>query len=227
MSSKIDNDHRELTSTWVMTLAEGYKVVMACLLSIFVPQFCPESGSTCTLKENFTDLNAYNIFVIFFNFWTLSLFVHLYYMQNKREAYLISHLDADRNHTVTSFATNLQEYPRIVKRVDEQNHALFKSTKFAMMMFSANFTFSSVLVLYYFYDGFRTVTTLLANILLVTSKLHNMSQVLQECTASTPLALSTYRTAPVGYNVVDANYKDSKYKVELVPPPTTTTTTSA
>ena len=143
----------------------------------------------------------------------LSMFVYLYYLQNKREAYLISHLDADRNHTVGSFTHNLSEYPRIVKRVSEQNQELHKTTKLIMKIFVLNFLFSSILVLHYFYDGFRTVTTLIANILLVTSKLTNMKQVLEECTSSTPLALSTYRTAPVAYNVVDKNYKDGKYKV--------------
>lgn len=213
MTAAVDNDHKELTSTWMMTLAEAYKVLMACLLSVFVPQLCPETGNTCTLKENFSDLTAYNTFVLLFNFLTLTSFLYLYYLQNKREAYLISHLDADRNHTVVSFVTNLQEYPRIVKRVDEQNQELRKVTRFVMQMFSLNFLFSSILVLHFFYDGFRTVTTLLANILLVTSKLMNMHQVLDECTLSTPLALSTYRTAPVAYNVIDPNYKDGKYKV--------------
>lgn len=209
--SKIDNDHKELSSTWAATVAEGYKVVMACLLSVFVPQYCPDTQATCTFKQNFSDLTPYNIFVLFFNFWTLSLFLYLYYLQNKREAYLISHLDADRNHTVSSFATNLKEYPRIISRVNEQNNQLYKLTRLAMKMFSVNIVFSAVLVFHYYYDGFRTVTTLVANVLLVSSKLFNMDQVLKGCISDVPLALSTYRTAPVAYNVVDENYKGGKH----------------
>ena len=89
MTAAVDNDHKELTSTWMMTLAEAYKVLMACLLSVFVPQLCPETGTTCTLKENFSDLTPYNVFVLLFNFWSLSSFLYLYYMQKKREAYII------------------------------------------------------------------------------------------------------------------------------------------
>ena len=86
--------------------SDAFKVIMASLLCIFVPQQCQTiednrdifiaqfgdiaivehiNGTTtqshiCTFNENFTDLIDYNTFVLAFNFITLSYFIYLYYI---------------------------------------------------------------------------------------------------------------------------------------------------
>ena len=202
--STVTNDHKELAASWGTSILEGYKVLMACLLSVFVPQFCPETNQTCTLSENFSNLTPYNAFVIAFNFLTLVFFLRLYYLQNKREAYLITHLDADRHYPVTGLEERCQAYPKVVQRVAEHNQHVLALTKRVLWLFYLNVVLSAVLVCHFFYDGFRTVTTLIANVLLVTSKLYNMWSTLTECVQDNQvLALSTYSQQPVGFNVLD------------------------
>lgn len=213
---KLSQDVKELVQSYLVSFLEAYKVFMACLVSVFVPQHCPETGQTCTLNDNFTNLSIYNKFVVALNFITLGLFLHLYYVQNRRETYLITHLDADRSHAVTAFEENLKDYPKIVRRVKEHNGKLRKHTKVTMIFFVLNVIFSGVLVLYYYYDGFRTVTTLIANVLLVTSKLYSMFCIMQDCNGDPSLALSTYSTMPVGYNVVDETYRSMKEQVKSI-----------
>ncbi len=203
---KVSTDTKELIQSYAISILEAYKVLLACLLSIFVPQFCPETGKTCTLNENFSNLSTYNEFVIVFNFLTLGLFIYLYILQNRRETYMITHLDADKKHAVTSFTTNCKDYPKIVNRVVEYNKKLQLFTKLVSIFFYLNAIFSGILVCYYYYDGFRTATTLIANILLVSSKLFSMWSVMTECNSEPQLALSTYQVMPVGYNIIDDDY---------------------
>jgi len=205
---KVSVDTKELIQSYGVSILEAYKVLMACLLSIFVPQFCPETEKTCTLKDNFNNLTIYNEFVIVFNFLTLGLFIYLYTVQNRRETYLITHLDADKKHSVTSFISNCKEYPDIINKVVQYNKKVQLFTKIVSLFFYLNAIFSGILVCYYYYDGFRTTTTLIANILLVSSKLFSMWSIMTDCNNEPVLALSTYQIMPVGYNVIDDDYKN-------------------
>jgi hypothetical protein len=203
----INKDSKELMSAYATSIVEGYKIFLACLLSIFVPQHCPETNATCTLKENFINLTTFNEFVLVYNFLTLGLFLYLYWLQSRRETYLITHLDADKKQAITSFVSNCEGYPKILNKILHYNRWLLTILKITAVFFVTNVVFSAILVGYYYYDGFRTSTTLIANVLLVSSKLYSLYGIMQECNAPTmPLALSTYQLMPVGYNVIDADY---------------------
>ena len=53
----INKDSKELFISYVTTIIECYKVFVACLLVVFVPQYCEETKTTCTLKDNFSNLS--------------------------------------------------------------------------------------------------------------------------------------------------------------------------
>ena len=209
----LTEDHKELITSWGTTILDSYKILVACLLSVFVPQYCPENG-TCTLSENFSNLTIFNAFVLAFNFLTLALFVHLYYLQTKRETYFITHLDSSSDQAFNSLETNLKEYPRIFGRVKDHNANFFLSVKITTIAFYLNVLFSSILVCYFYYNGMRTVTTLLANVLLASGKLYATWGLLNS--KKHVLALSALRSYPVSYNVIDDDYKTSK-GIELTP----------
>jgi len=215
---KLDNDVKELVRSYAASLLEGYKIVLACLLSVFVPQLCPETQQTCTFRENFSNLSDYNILVIVINFLCLAFFLRLSYRQNKRETYLITHLDASREYAVSAFETNSASFPNVVIRVKQHNRNVIQAARQAAFVFVINTILSAVLVCHFYYDGFRTVTTLITNVLLVSGQLFNVWSVLTECTCTegVELALSTYQTTPIGYNVLDKDYVERKRgKVEL------------
>jgi len=86
------------------TLATGlmifniYRTVMACLLSIFVPQRCEDDFGIvrdCTMKENFEELDTFNIVVVVFNFVTLAIALTHSFMVYRRESKLLVMLDED------------------------------------------------------------------------------------------------------------------------------------
>jgi hypothetical protein len=190
-----------------VTLIDGIKVAMATLLSVFVPQYCPETGTTCTISDNFSQLSTFNEFVIGWNFLSCSCFFILAYVQNKRERYFIHHLDSSKQESFDSLCSHVNEYPKIKNRIYTHNKHLILWSKITITLFFINTLVSSILVFYYFYDGFRTASTLLANVLLVSSKLYYCISIGYKSNGLKLMALSTIKTEPTSYNVIDTVYK--------------------
>lgn len=206
------NTRNEIISSFFTSCLEFVKISMATLLSIFVPQYCADTETTCTLQQNFQDLSLFNEFVIAWNFITLGLFLWLTYLQNKREAYFISHLEEAQHLPYNSFDENLKSYPKIRNRVKHFNESLDHLTTATILFFTCNVLFSACLIYIYFYDGFRSITTLLANVLLVTSRLYSLVETCKQCrsvsnNSSKELALSTIKSIPKSYNDVDDAYR--------------------
>jgi hypothetical protein len=215
---KDDDNNKQVFSSIGTSIVDGIKVAMATLLSIFVPQACGDH--TCTLQENFSDLTLFNEFVIAWNFISLGIFIYTSIIQNKREAYFISHLDESRDDPYNSFEKNLKPYPKIVSRVKNYNNKLHTWVITNLIFFSLNILFSCILIFYFFYDGFRSVSTMLANVLLVSSKLYGLLDTVNRCREANMLALSTIRQEAVSYNVVDDAYalptdKRAKYTMSI------------
>ncbi len=125
----LSKDKQEILITYLSTAIECYKIFIACLFSIFVPQYCPETGTTCTLKENFSNLNRFNEFDIVMNYLNLGLFIYLYYTQNKRETYFITHLESNKNIADNGLKESLKNKSYIIDRVVEYNHKFYKIVK--------------------------------------------------------------------------------------------------
>jgi hypothetical protein len=217
LSDMSKSDQKDLVSGVFFSIIEGVRITMATLLSIFVPQYCEDTNTTCTLEQNFSNLSRFNEFVIFFNFLSLAIFVKLIYTINKREAYLISHLEESRDHPYNGFSDNLKAYPRIVIRVKEHNQLLKKWTNYTLFSYTLNVIFSCVLIFNYYYDGFRSVSTMLANLLLVSGKLHSLYTIYNDCIENNekPLALSTSKITQVSFNVIDPVYVKRKSVVTV------------
>ena len=216
LSDMSKSDQKDLVSGVFFSIIEGVRITMATLLSIFVPQYCEDTNTTCTLEQNFSNLSRFNEFVIFFNFLSLAIFIKLIYTINKREAYLISHLEESRDHPYNGFSENLKAYPRIVIRVKEHNQLLKKWTNYTLITYTLNVIFSCVLIFNYYYDGFRSVSTMLANLLLVSGKLHSLYTIYNDCIENNekPLALSTSKITQVSFNVIDPVYAKRKSVVK-------------
>ena len=205
-ASIIDEKSQEKWTTFGTSAIEMLKISMATLLSIFVPQYCPETGTTCTLEDNFSNLTIFNEFVIAWNFITLAYFIRLVYLANKREAYFIKTLDESHEEPYNSLVDNMHLYPLVIRKVEEYNYKFRGVTYTTTFLFGANILFSAILIYNDYYDGFRSVTTLLANVLLVSQKLYSYHYLIKECCKPKQMALSAVFTKPISYNVIDADY---------------------
>ena len=205
-------NQKEYIQLIISNTVEIFKVFMACLLSVFVPQHCPETGTTCTLKDNFNNLSMFNEFVVVFNFITLFVFLNLYRVQNKRETYMISHLDINPEIADNALEESLKNHQKILGRISGLNQTLYNWTVSCVACHILNTIFSAVLIFYYYYDGFKSVTTLLTNFLLVCSKLYLCYDVSDRSLRPKTKALSCNKSEYASYNDVDKKYIQ---KVEL------------
>jgi hypothetical protein len=199
--------------------SNGFKVLVSCMLSIFVPQYCenpevPGEGTTCTFQQNFENLTPFNAFVIGFNFFTLVLFVRMYFIESKREFYFIKQLDnnpefAD-NYLETALkpvetdnSNTLYTKAKISDGVHHLNNKYHSSIKWSIVTFVLNAIFSSVLIFYFFYDGFRSVSSMITNLLLISSKLYKDWSIMSDGKNKLE-ATSTSMSEPIKYNTIDS-----------------------
>jgi hypothetical protein len=192
---------------------EFFKVIMACLLAIFVPQSC--NGDVCSFDQNFSQLNIYNAFVLGFNFLTLGNFLYLYWVEVKRETWIINHLDYDENESEYNIHKFKGSHNKIITRLNEINNHYLKVYKILRYLYICNFIFSAVLVFHYYYLDYRTITTLLTNIILCWSKISKGFE-LAEKSVKSEIALSYYNFVNISFNIVDPDYlnKTQYFSVE-------------
>jgi hypothetical protein len=202
----IDETKQEKITSIGTSSIEMVKIAMATLLSIFVPQYCPETGTTCTLEDNFINLTNFNILVIAWNFITLFYFIKLLIISNRRESYFIKTLDESHDEPYNSLVENMHLYPLVLRRVEELNYEFRRTVYSTTFLFGINILFSCILVFNYYYDGFRTATTLIANVLLVSQKLYSYHELIKECCKPRQMALSAIFNKPISYNVIDDKF---------------------
>lgn len=226
----------------VSFISDAFKVVMASLLCIFVPQQCNQiennndilkstfrnnqqisqianqlNGTTdilhiCSFNENFTNLIDYNTFVLAFNFVTLGYFIYLYYIELKRETWLISNFDYDKEKPYENILTLKDTFPEVMETLQKYNYKYMLTYKYLFILYIANFLFTAILVLYYYYLDYRTVTALLTNFALCTNKIRIGRNVSKE-SYEKEHAFSFYNTNNISFNVIDHRYLKDEEKL--------------
>lgn len=187
--------------------SDSFSVVMASLLSVFVPQNCIDH--ICSLAENFTDLISYNVFTLAFNFLTLFLFVILYVIELKREKFMINHFEYNVNLPEKHLLSFENEFPNVFQKFFKLNKHYFLSYKYLFFMYNLNFLFSSILILYYYYYDYRSVTVLLTNVLLCFKKIKKGYDV-SEKSLQSKLAYSFFNVVHLSFNDMDPKLKKIK-----------------
>jgi hypothetical protein len=210
--------------------SDAFKVVMASLLCVFVPQACTIEESNrdiftktfgiempseinhingtritthvCSFQENFTNLIDFNSFVLAFNFLTLGYFTYLYAVELRREKWMIDHLDYNKEKTDDNILTLKESYPKIMEQLQLHNVKYMRTYKYLHVIYVMNFLFSAVLVLYYYYFDYRTATTLVTNTILCSNKIRIGRQLAIQ-SAKKEYAYSFYNNKNISFNVID------------------------
>jgi len=216
-------------------ISDAFKVVMASLLCIFVPQQCEQTknnsdilisifgnninnnlelnilnGTTdelyiCTFTDNFNNLTKFNLFVLAFNFFTLSYFIYLYYIELKRETWLINNFDYDKEKPDDNILTLKDTFPNVMENLQKHNYKYMLTYKYLFILYIINFVSSAVLVLYFYYYDYRTITTLLTNFILCSNKIRIGRKVSKDSYIK-EYAYSFYNGKNLSFNVIDHKY---------------------
>ena len=213
--------------------SDAFKVIMASMLAVFIPQACtieesktsiyesnfgaipPElaghlNGSQttthiCTFHENFSDLMDYNAFVLAFNFLTLGYFIYLYKVEITRERWMIDNLDYHKEKPDDAILTIKDTHPELIEQLQIYNAKYMRTYKYIHVIYLMNFTFSAVLVLYYYYLDYRTATTLITNTILVSNKIR-IGRELAIQSHKKGFAYSFYNNKNISFNTIDARF---------------------
>ena len=167
-SCNLSNDQKQIITSTIILFGESFRVFMATLLSVFVPQRCDnQSDKICTLYDNFHELIDYNVIVLVINFISLASFIVLYAIEYKRENWCIEYLDIDPNQLNSNLKTEIEKYPEFKNNIIYLNNIYNKTAYCVSIVTIINFSVSSVLVLYYYYLDYRSITVLLTNFILI------------------------------------------------------------
>jgi len=200
-----------------------FKLAMASMLSVFVPQICPglenadktpnpaAQGCTdllvphdCVFKENFTCLSRFNKFVLAWNFICLVLLVFHYFLVWRREKFIITHFKETLTLGRLHVRDIISDYPTVQIRLRKFNRWVFNTSAIAIVLQAVNIVASAVLLFGYYNNGYKTFTTFFTNLLLI-------STVLYTCVSAAyiglkhELAYSCVAFEPVSYNAVGPN----------------------
>ena len=116
---EIDQDLKQQILVLIYMFLESFKIFMACLLVIFVPQKC--NDHTCSLTDKFFDHNILNMIAIGLNTVSLLLFIWGYIIELWREYLLIKYLDVNDNISETIITEVIVLYPKIRKKIDNRS----------------------------------------------------------------------------------------------------------
>ena len=200
---EISQDTQQTLNLVIQISLTSFKVAMACLLSVFVPQDC--GGHECELHENFSNLHDYNAFVLAWNFLTLFTFSYVFWYEGKREMYMISHLDVSKDYPDNYLSQALVGYPKIKTHLDIANKHYAKIYRCLGWIIGINTILSAILLFVMYYQDFRTVTVFLSNLALVGDRVWKGYSISQQCERE-GLAISIYQTENTYFNVVDKDY---------------------
>jgi len=214
----ISDDTKQRLKATIGFGTESFKVLMAAMLSLFVPQKCPnQSDGLCTLHDNLIDLTPFNIAVVVINFTTLAGFITLYIVEYIRENWCIEWLDVDPSKPNNNLDKEIEQYPQIKENMNRLNRKYYIVAWIMVAMNILNFIVSSILIYGYYYLDYRSVTVLITNVLLIVDKLATcFSIATRSITEEVPV--SAYMNVPVVFNTVDKDHKEqsSGQNVEMV-----------
>jgi len=199
---------------------EIYRVIMACGLSIFVPQICYDNSGckqkshleeVCSIyaNTNLKCISSYNKFVLLFNILTAFSFLILYVVELKRDQWLMKHFSMNENKLLKNLEKYKDRYQLLFRKLHNYNSIYFLSYKIIAFVYFANTSFSSVLLYYNFYDS-TTVTVLITNTLLVDYKILSGLYVSQK-SYHTNLPICYYSKEYISYNAIDMQKKNINY----------------
>lgn len=182
-----------------------YTGVVCSLYGVFVPQSCEVVAAqyrTCTFQENFVDLTAYNVFVLFFNLLAGSLMLAVTAYELRRERFILAHFDVDGSVAEDNLLDELAK-----EGAEGLAGDLLAFNKRYFHLQSANVVFAlvnallSLILVCLYWDGFKTLTTFASNFALVAVRC-TRSLAVAHASQSQAMARSIHLNGPVTFNVL-------------------------
>jgi hypothetical protein len=218
----MDVNQKDKIISVFMMLLELFKVTMATLLSLFVPQTCDPNEQiginerhSCTLEENIGmyEMSNYEWFVLYWNFITLALCLILYTIMFKREKFIIEYLDDRKDLELQHLSRVIGNYPEIRRGLFKWNLLTFIVSIMTIVFYIINIIVSGIMIIRDYYDGVRTITVFVTNIVLISAILLRIVQNTHNGMYDTT-AYSCIDFNPRVFNTIDPEYSTDEKERE-------------
>lgn len=211
---------RELT-VLAISLAALYSNVISSFLAVFVPQNCPTTVYTggngkftnatvvnteCTFQQNvYIDISPYNAFTLIVNLVTCIALIVGFYIEWRRDMFIIEHFDVDESKGDDDLKLQLDvptpTHDHLRVTLASYNRLYRNYFIWLAILFIVNVAVSGVLVFHYYYADYRTATTFLTSLSLVSARLYSALYVAFDC-LSGEKAESNNLNVPLAFNIV-------------------------
>jgi hypothetical protein len=199
-------DFQQKTIMIISVSLELYRVMVSCLLLLFIPQKCDDHA--CTIEENLDynrEPNYRNGIIL--NYVTAAIFIILYITEVRREEKLIKLLEVNPNISTDNYSVKyrvnvFQEYKKkqLYNVVIQYKYASY----FTMIIFITN-TIYSWNAIYVHSLGNQTILNFVTNILFMISKLSNVLVIIN---TDDHTYFSAYLNTKVQFNDIDPREVD-------------------
>ena len=217
---KVNNDTKEKIKTFGLMFLQSYKILMGSMISIFVPQKCETIDNLnnktnyeiCSIESNIKNDKFYHQLALCLNCLTTLGFIYLYFVEYRREHWLIKKLDIDHNKADNNLDTVLVNRPELKNKLYKINNNYFYTTLCLFILFIVNNAASLKIINTNNY-GSTTLNSYLSFEMLIALKLWNSFEV-SYYSKRKHKALSAFLREFSSFNVIDTDYLE-KEEIEM------------
>lgn len=211
----IDQDIVQRIKVTGIFILQFYKVLTGTMLTLFVPQACPEitdgSGVSnpdgvriCTITENLENNEIYHRFTLYFNMLSFFCFIYVYILELRRENWSIKYLDIDNDKPDNCLKSIIVNEPKLDKQMDRLNKLYFYGLSVTAFVYMINMILM-INILYQDYHSASTISCFVSFTLLVQMKLYNSLSVAYYSVKDDKM-MSAFMSEFVSFNVLDKDY---------------------
>lgn len=190
-----------------------YKITTGTLLTLFIPQKCDTFNNStgvietniCSLNDNYENNNVYHKKTLYWNIFTMTLFLGYYIIELYRENWSIQYLDIDNDKPDNSLKEIIKNYKELDVKMDRVNLYYYYTVKATIVSYFINL----LLMIKILKDDYHSSTTLscfMSFSLLVLMKLYNSYTVANQSVQNDKM-MSAYMSEFVSFNVIDKDYR--------------------
>jgi hypothetical protein len=191
-------------------VVEIFRICMACGLCVFIPQTCYNHSTQeqvlCTIQSNlnYQRLTKWKLCAISFNCFTIFCFSLLYFIEIKRDEWLMKHFELDTDKADSNLDFFRTKYRPLFQKLNNYNTMYFMCYKSICVIYICNVGISLV-ILYYAYYDLTTITVMLTNISLCSNKIYN-GIVVSKSSLEKNIPMCYYSKIFLSFNKIDENY---------------------
>jgi len=156
---------RELTVLSILAV-KAYSCFIGAFFAVFVPQLCTtkvggvEVATDCTFAQNvYEDIDRLNLITLLVNLAAAASLLAGFYYEWRRERWIIQHLDVDYSRGEDALVKDIAGNEALRLGLQQYNQRYYRAFVFIGVINAANVALS-IYFMTFWYNGFRTVTTL-------------------------------------------------------------------